>query len=139
MAADSPAKVCQMCKQDCSNRPRTKDANGLYWCNECLAKRGAAGAGGAAPKRSVERTSPSAASSPPRGGAGSRGNEAPDYLWGGASTAAKGAPCPSCKTFMREDAVICTQCGYSVKLGRRLGTKIAKAREKDAAKGKPKK
>lgn len=132
MSASAPApssgKICQMCKQDCSAKPRTKDADGKYWCNECMAKRAAAKPAAASP---AARPAPAA-----RPGAG-QANSAPDYLWGGASTAAKGAPCPSCKTFMKEGSELCTQCGFSVKAGRRLGTKITKEKGKlsDSAAG----
>ena len=33
------AKVCVLCKRDCSTRPRQKDAKGRYQCKDCIDKR----------------------------------------------------------------------------------------------------
>lgn len=37
MSAHPPSveKICRICGEDCSNRPRTKDRKGRYYCREC--------------------------------------------------------------------------------------------------------
>ena len=41
----------------------------------------------------------------------------------GMTSARSGHFCPSCRTEMQADAVICVECGYNKNLGRRMGTK----------------
>ncbi len=57
MATATPAKTCIKCGQDCSGKPRTKDAQGRYTCRECYDKLMAARAGAPAmvqPAKAVE-------------------------------------------------------------------------------------
>ena len=129
------AKICQACKQDCSAKPRTKDTNGQYWCNECVAAKQAQAAKPAAAAATPAARPAPAVNAVMKAPSGKPANEAPDYLWGGTSTAAKGAPCPSCATFMKDGSKVCTQCGYDVAAGRRLGTKITKEKLPKAEKG----
>lgn len=73
MSVPSASKICGICHSDCSRKPRAKDAQGRYYCEECLAQRQAeaslrAGAEPAGPSdrsaTSATRTSSQAA--PPR-------------------------------------------------------------------------
>lgn len=52
MTTGTPAKTCIKCGQDCSGKPRTKDAQGRYTCRECFDKLTAARA--AQPAAAVE-------------------------------------------------------------------------------------
>jgi hypothetical protein len=127
----TPAKICQVCKQDCSAKPRTKDANGLYFCNECLAAQKAQAAKGAAggAAQPAARPVPQTTARAPTFKAEAT-ESAPDYVWGGSSSAAKGEPCPSCASFLKQGALICTQCGFNTAAGRRLQTRISKEKTK---------
>ncbi len=35
MSTPAASKICAICKQDCSNRPRIKDSKGRYFCKAC--------------------------------------------------------------------------------------------------------
>lgn len=123
-AAPSP-KICTVCGQDCSNKPRTKDAQGRYVCKECMqraqsaqlakqdaAKPKAAGAAGATAGASA---------------AGDQGDnaflldiiEAPKVREGQ-------KPCPACGKGINEGAVLCTSCGFNLKTGERALVNVLK-------------
>lgn len=123
-AAPSP-KICTVCGQDCSNKPRTKDAQGRYVCKECMqraqsaqlakqdaAKPKAAGAAGAAAGAAA---------------AGDQGDnaflldivEAPKVREGQ-------KPCPACGKGINEGAVLCTSCGFNLKTGERALVNVLK-------------
>lgn len=38
MPSSGASKVCQICHQDCSRKPRAKDAEGRSCCEECLSQ-----------------------------------------------------------------------------------------------------
>lgn len=56
MPGSGASKVCQICHQDCARKPRAKDAEGRYYCEECLAQRRAEAAlrAGAEPARPID-------------------------------------------------------------------------------------
>src|SRR5436190_9336974 len=58
--ANASAKICGICHQDCSSKPRTKDAKGHYFCRECYEK------AVAARHASPTHAEPSSASTPQR-------------------------------------------------------------------------
>ncbi len=35
MTSTSASKVCVLCGEDCSNKPRIKDSHGNYYCKSC--------------------------------------------------------------------------------------------------------
>lgn len=131
-----PAKTCQICKQDCSKKPRTKDAQGRYFCEACVAQKKAEAAllAGADPKPGPEsRSAPGQrpgtvapadallafddAESPPLSA------EFWDAPSSSAPNPAAGAPtarCGSCGAPMMGSAVVCTLCGYNSQTGKKL-------------------
>lgn len=58
-AASAPVKVCVVCKQDVSKKPRVKDPHGRYLCEACYAQSEAKQKAPAAPKPDV-KTAPAA-------------------------------------------------------------------------------
>ncbi|MCE2967425.1 MAG: hypothetical protein ACK5WB_04645 [Phycisphaerales bacterium] len=86
------AKICIRCGEDCSDRPRLKDASGRYMCKACAAR---------------EARVPAAPIDPSDLG--------PIMLDdAGAIPLAGDAPseCPKCKAKMSEGAVLCVACGH---------------------------
>ncbi|MGH7132421.1 MAG: hypothetical protein ACREJO_10800 [Phycisphaerales bacterium] len=133
--APSPAKVCVVCKQDCSNRPRNKDEQGRYTCQDCAKKLATAGAsrGGSAsaapPKAVVKATSSGGAPAvavPAKqaAGRGSGGDDGiyrlaadplPAYLFEekAVELTAEQETCQNCGHVMRKSHVICIKCGHN--------------------------
>lgn len=109
MSEQAGAKVCSMCGQDVSGKPRSKDAQGRYVCAECM--KGKAPAAKAAPK--TEK-------------AGSGEDNAFLLDLGGPSAAANVELCPGCQRQLKVGAKICTLCGFNVAEGRALKTRISK-------------
>jgi hypothetical protein len=107
------AKVCILCKKDCSKVPRTKDQHGRYTCRACLEKR-----------RAAQPAVPSAAES-----AHALGREAAEPADAGdndllaqlvAESPAVNSPvCPGCNLPMAPDAVVCLACGLNTRTGQR--------------------
>ncbi|MEM7756118.1 MAG: hypothetical protein AAF297_10845 [Planctomycetota bacterium] len=132
-----PEKVCVLCRQDCSTRPRTKNPEGQYACNACLAGRR---------KQSKTKTSERAAVIDNR----SLGLDEPklepldvseDGLYaledaGDPAMAgllddipdpvdtARGTACPGCAKALPEGAAMCTNCGHNMMTGRGAKTKV---------------
>jgi hypothetical protein len=120
----SPAKVCIHCHQDCSTKPRTKDAQGRYACKACHEKALAALAERQAAQGHQEQAAaiPIADEVPYDDGAMLAGlmdqvvvSEAP------AVGAAGSRLCPGCGRNTPAGAVICASCGYNTQTGKRLG------------------
>ena len=110
--APTTAKLCIKCGQDCSKRPRTKDARGRYICQECMTRAQAA------------RAAAVAAPPPPV-------DDEPIFALDdaalSAATAAAGKierprSCGNCGMVMGGGAVICTRCGLNTSTGKVLGT-----------------
>src|SRR4051812_34500135 len=115
MRMSSPAgasgKVCVACGQDCSARPRTKDAQGRYTCKACADRLAA--------KRQAGRPA-----APLAGAADDGPDDGPDDA---AIMAAlvKDTPastltesCPSCGSGLISGAVVCTICGFNKATGK---------------------
>jgi len=122
------AKTCTSCGLDVSNRKRTKDAQGRYFCEDCVAKAKAARAA-ANPPPQIKANKDAVASALKAGG------EDNEFLldMGGSAIAVKGStPCPECSRALTEGTVICTGCGYNLRTGKRLSVKVTKVK---AAKG----
>ncbi len=135
------AKTCVHCKQDCSNRPRVRDAQGQYACKDCLTKKGLLNADGtvkaqaaptaaAAPKVVVKSAAvPKAASVAAPVGAGkpaSSGFDNPDDDGidlssfrsdpsVGQVVSANWVTCPGCGSPAAKDATLCLTCGTNIK------------------------
>lgn len=116
------AKVCIDCGQDCSNRPRVKDARGRYLCKACEAARARA----ASPHQAQSQPQPPA----------DEGvfDLMPDSLLGDVP-----APCPACSQPIPSGSVLCLKCGFDVRKGAQhaIGTGIDDPDDPPAPKGKP--
>ncbi len=109
-------KICVLCNQDVSGKPRTKDRQGRYACRACLDKRAATMPATeiAAPPDHAE----DAIAMSDEGGGWSLENE----LVAGPT----GTPCPQCNGNMTSGAVLCTTCGYNAATGGLSSTRIEK-------------
>ncbi len=94
-------KVCVQCKRDCSARPRQKDAQGRYHCQECVDKRTAEkqAAAAVAVEEPVEPFMLDIPISAP------------------VAKMPSGRPCPDCGAFLPEKTVICVGCGFNAQTG----------------------
>jgi hypothetical protein len=104
-----PAKVCILCKQDCSKKPRLRDPQGRYTCEACANEAEAK----AAAKKSATAPPP-----PPPD------PEEPDLSYAleeeqkvAAPLAADTASCMGCGVLMPPGALICTHCGFDTRTG----------------------
>ena len=112
-------KICKLCGQDCSTRPRIKDKAGRYFCRDCYEK--------AIEKKRSARDAPS---SPPSSSVESDDGVdwASEMLGMEAAAPAVGGGlnvCPKCNAPMAGGAVLCTQCGYNAKTGKRSAAAVA--------------
>lgn len=124
----SDVKSCTSCGLDVTNRKRTKDAQGRYFCEDCVTKAKAARAA-ANPPPQIKANKDAVASASKAGG----DDNAFLLDMGGSAMAIKGStPCPECSRALTEGTVICTGCGYNLQTGKRLAVKVTKAK---AAKG----
>lgn len=121
--AGSPAKICTRCGQDCSNKPRTKDAQGRYTCRACydamMAK--------AAARQPVAATATTEPDPLPFAD-----DPLPADLLEEAAPAAGLQICPSCQSSMPHGAPICVQCGFDTRAGKQLGTALGVVQEETA-------
>jgi hypothetical protein len=107
-------KVCIYCAEDCSSRPRTKDAQGRYACRSCheaaLAK--------ARPAAAVATAAPEDGPIPIED----------DLLMGladGAPVAVASSACPGCGHPLH-GAVVCIRCGFNTSTGKAASIKVQK-------------
>lgn len=120
--AASPAKVCIVCKQDCSKKPRSKDEQGRYTCKPCQEKRAAQAA--AAKARPAAKPSTTTVTAPAFDDGAD--NDFMSKLVE-SSPVASAPPCPGCNMPMTPGAVVCMACGYNSKTGQRIAVSVAKA------------
>ena len=122
-------KVCGICGEDCSGRPRTKDAKGQYYCMACYedAKR--------RQKARASRPKPHARRPKPV-------DDGLDML-AALADAQDAAPaieelrtCGGCNMPLDRGVVVCTRCGYNMSTGRRAPAPkvVAAAKPKKAPK-----
>lgn len=107
MGTAVPAKICVRCGEDCSDRPRVKDALGHYYCQPC------------AERVRAERNAPTPAAAPvprPDDGPIPLADDAPP-----ATADAAPRECVGCGLILSRDAVICTRCGLNTRTGLRAG------------------
>lgn len=125
--ADVPAsspKICSICGLDCSNKQRTKDAQGKYICAECIAH--------AKQARAVQQAPKAAPAAPPKTVASTEADNA--FLLdipgpGAKKSDAATKPCPSCFKPMEENTLVCMSCGFNTKTGEQLKVRVIKAKE----------
>lgn len=115
-------KVCVVCGEDCSARPRVKDPEGRYMCKACLPARQGAVAGA---KGGVGAAA-GVAAAPVAVAAAARGDDVLGQLVEEV-VSARGEPCPACSAPMNRDQVICVKCGFSIARGRQLRTHVQSA------------
>jgi hypothetical protein len=128
-APAAPAKICIHCGEDCSARPRTKDAQGRYACKGCHEKALAA----AAARQKQAATVP--ASEPDVFDTGDDGAFAASLVSGVSIKAPETQMCESCGAAIRVDAVVCTSCGYNRQTGKQLKVSRRDPNAPEKAKG----
>jgi hypothetical protein len=108
------AKVCVVCKEDCSKRPRTKDAQGRYVCEACVQKLQAK-----LEAQPAAEAAPSAPAVAKRSGdrqfvqQDAKTFDKPLGLEGGlADTSVR--RCPACEAEMEYAGRICKSCGHDL-------------------------
>jgi hypothetical protein len=113
-------KVCIRCKQDCSNRPRTKDPQGNYTCKECFDQLAAASK--VAPNKAAAKPAPRAAT--PVAAAADIYDDEAGFMASllddnsSAQNMQTGAvACPNCGGGMATGAMVCITCGYNKATG----------------------
>lgn len=135
------AKICTICGQDCSNKPRSKDLQGRYTCKACLEGRRAARQASAPP---IPVAKPSAAAAAPAAKPGAAPRPAPKPAAPADDDAAFMAqllgnspspePCANCGHPMVPGSVLCTGCGLNTQTGETIKTKKVKAAKEKGAK-----
>lgn len=128
--APANAKICAICGQDCSNRPRTKDPRGRYTYNDCLlnAKLARGGEVVLPPLPSSDRAH--SALDEPVSLLDDPASEFPPEDDGIVPLAEDDSPppprpsmpCPNCARPLAPDVVVCMGCGYNRATGERVGT-----------------
>ena len=107
MSTAPPKKICGLCGEDCSGRPRIKDPKGHYYCMTCY-------------EEALERRKATAPTSPPPDPVRET-SDSPDDLSGVLSAPpVSQEPCPGCGGPLAGDAVLCTNCGYDRRTGQIL-------------------
>ncbi|MCK4658634.1 MAG: hypothetical protein KAV82_03845 [Phycisphaerae bacterium] len=118
----SEGKICRVCGEDCSTRPRTKDRAGHYYCTPCYeqARRRKAA-------RAAGKTDP-----PPRPKTPA-GDSSLNLLTAIAEQEATASAlpiepvsCKGCGVPVQRGTVICTRCGYNLTTGQRVSAAIPK-------------
>jgi hypothetical protein len=115
--AGATEKLCVHCRQDCSAKPRTKDAQGRYMCKECVEKLKAKGArGSSAPPTRAPGAQAAAVAAPPLEESllSTLLADSPD-------------PCPSCSAPLPKSAVVCNFCGFNKATGQASRTRVMRA------------
>lgn len=121
-AADSPAKLCVICGLDVGRKPRAKDAQGRYTCQECLDR--------AAKARKAQEKSkqpaPAAPGAAAPGAIAAAASEDNSFLVDLGKPALKPGqkPCPHCGQPVGEAARLCTHCGFNMQTGQRLYVQV---------------
>jgi predicted Zn-ribbon and HTH transcriptional regulator len=108
------AKICIRCGDDCSDRPRLKDANGRYMCKACAAREGRAPPVPAAPAERAIPATTVAPRTPADLGPITLDDNADNADDASAIPLASDtpSPCPKCKATMPAGAVLCVACGH---------------------------
>ena len=117
-----PAKICVICNEDCSTKPRIKNQAGQYACQACVEAKKAAKA--QAPEPELEPEEPIGLADE-LGMAGLL-DDLPDIeaATGPSEIPAGSSGCPSCGFMMPPGAVICTNCGYNASSGKAARTSV---------------
>lgn len=124
-AQPSSGKICRLCGVDCSNRPRSRDSKGHYYCQPCFDKiNKTAKSDEPVVARPVRARGPA----PPPASMMKSGE--PDLLAelsdleSSSETIDRSPICESCGAPMERGAILCTSCGFNKRLGQKLAAKI---------------
>lgn len=100
------SKICGICGQDCSKKPRTKDPSGRYFCQACYDTARAKQAGGLTGNRPAPNVAATIADP----------GMANDELFADLVNAPPVAErlCPGCGAPLAPNAVLCVHCGTSL-------------------------
>lgn len=118
----SAAKICAICGEDCSNKPRTKDRKGQYYCRTCyqqaMHKQRAGQPVHAAPKPASGPAPPP----PPADRLDADDSSDPFAAMAALApteplVAQETAPCPGCGANLAFNALVCSRCGYDKRTG----------------------
>ncbi|MCW5775946.1 MAG: hypothetical protein KIS87_05875 [Phycisphaeraceae bacterium] len=114
------AKICAVCGEDCSDRPRVKDKAGRYYCKPCEAKAAARSgfAASAAPAGTTSTTMLVV-------------DGAEDVIPIEEAHVAPEKACPVCMLRISADAVVCVHCGYDERKGIQSSTLVEGKRAGD--------
>ena len=123
--SDTPSKRCVICGHDCAGQPRIKNDKGQYAHKACVAK------------RSQSQSEPQPVPEPEPLALDDDQGLAMDDLLGDLDTSAAPQsgvqPCPECGHAMAPEAVVCMACGHNAKTGKKLSSKVLKAKPDRAA------
>ncbi len=111
------AKICAVCGEDCSDRPRVKDKAGRYYCKPCEVKRAAGSGVAAAPPTTSTMLLAT--------------DDAEDLIQIEEAHVAAGKACPVCMLKISADAVVCVHCGYDERKGIQSSTLVEGKRAGD--------
>jgi hypothetical protein len=116
-------KTCRICGQDCSDRPRTKDRKGRYYCRECyeetrksLMARAAVPGSEARPIERADSPTANPVEVEPDG------DEAAESEWvvlepDSPAVHTEASLCPSCGGIVPANSAICARCGHNKRTG----------------------
>ena len=143
--AASITKLCTGCGLDVSDKPRTKDAQGRYFCQACGAKAAAAKPPATPPAKPMPAAAPMPAAKPmPAADAPMLvdpimekvlSQALPPLPAGKDGARAVSTTCNACSAAMSPGATICLVCGYNAATGKVMKTKVLAA-EKSGGGGK---
>jgi hypothetical protein len=132
MSGLAAEKICGLCGADCSNKPRTKDKTGKYFCKECYAQAVARKREALTQQRTAVRRTPAAALVQSNDGAPVDGdfgllNELLEQQSQPASSMPTARMCTHCHAPMAADAVVCVACGFNSQSGKSMSVKVKRA------------
>ena len=104
-----PQKLCARCKADVSGKPRMKDPQGRYFCEDCVKALKAKQSRDSKPAPAPKAT----------------GDVMADLVEG--AIGHMGEPCEVCQAPMEANAIICTRCGHNRQTGRDVKTRVLAA------------
>lgn len=119
MADGAVAKLCAACAKDVASLPRTKDAQGRYFCQECAAKLKAKQPQQATARPAAPKPVPVKAAAPSDG----------DVLSKMLADSPGVELCPNCGGGMQSNSKICIRCGFNKETGRAMRVQVEHAKK----------
>lgn len=108
-------KICVICGEDCSSRPRVKSPDGQYACRACMER------------REAERAAPAALSNDDFALDDQEGAyELDDRFADLEAPVVEANPCPGCGMPKAPGAAMCMNCGLNAATGQRVATSVKK-------------